>query len=156
MAAPNTLRLLGYVQKYVGPQKNVDSRMYQALARLRARGLVTRQNILTKAGKGRAAALNAVETIAPKIPLRWDKKWRLIMFDIWEKRKAERNQLRGMLERVGFTKLQESVWVFPYPCEELFVYLQTQLRLGPSIRYLVVEEIDNDHALRHEFDLPKR
>ena len=78
------------------------------------------------------------------------------MFDIWETRKAERDRLRGVLLRMGFVKLQASVWIFPYPCEELFVYVRTQLRLGPAVKYMVVDEIDNDRALRIEFDLPKK
>ena len=156
IAAPNTVQLLRYVQKYVGPQENVDKRLYQALARLRAKGLVTKQNTLTKSGRARAVGLDSIETVAPTIPLRWDRKWRVVMFDIWETRKAERDQLRGVLLRMGFVKLQASVWIFPYPCEELFVFVRTQLRLGPAVRYMVVDEIDNDRALRIEFDLPKR
>ena len=156
IAAPNTVQLLRYVQKYVGPQENVDKRLYQALARLRAKGLVTKQNTLTKSGRARAVGLDSIETVAPTIPLRWDRKWRVVMFDIWETRKAERDRLRGVLLRMGFVKLQASVWIFPYPCEELFVYVRTQLRLGPAVKYMVVEEIDNDRALRIEFDLPKK
>ena len=156
IAAPNTLQLLRYVQKYLGPQENVDKRLYQALARLRAKGLVTKQNTLTKSGRARAVGLDSIEAVAPTIPLRWDRKWRVVMFDIWETRKAERDQLRGVLLRMGFVKLQASVWIFPYPCEELFVFVRTQLRLGPAVRYMVVDEIDNDRALRIEFDLPKR
>ena len=156
IAAPNTVQLLRYVQKYVGPQENVDKRLYQALARLRAKGLVTKQNTLTKSGRARAVGLDSIETVAPTIPLRWDRKWRVVMFDIWETRKAERDRLRGVLLRMGFVKLQASVWIFPYPCEELFVYVRTQLRLGPAVKYMVVDEIDNDRALRIEFNLPKR
>jgi len=156
IAAPNTVQLLRYVQKYVGPQENVDKRLYQALARLRAKGLVTKQNTLTKSGRARAVGLDSIETVAPTIPLRWDRKWRVVMFDIWETRKAERDRLRGVLLRMGFVKLQASVWIFPYPCEELFVYVRTQLRLGPAVKYMVVDEIDNDRALRIEFDLPKK
>ena len=156
IAAPNTVQLLRYVQKYVGPQENVDKRLYQALARLRAKGLVTKQNTLTKSGRARAVGLDSIEAVAPTIPLRWDRKWRVVMFDIWETRKAERDRLRGVLLRMGFVKLQASVWIFPYPCEELFVYVRTQLRLGPAVKYMVVDEIDNDRALRIEFDLPKK
>jgi len=156
IAVPNTVQLLRYVQKYIGPHEKVDKRLYQALARLRAKGLVTKQNALTKSGRDRAAALDSIESVAPTVPLRWDGKWRIVMFDIWETRKAERDRLREVLLRMGFVKLQASVWIFPYPCEELFVYVRTQLRLGPAVKYMVVEEIDNDRALRIEFDLPKK
>lgn len=156
LAAPNTVQLLRYVKKYTGEQEHVDRRMYQALLRLRSRGLLTKNNTLTKSGRARAAALCSIEDVAPKVPFRWDRKWRIVMFDIWETRRTERNRLRGFLQRIGFAKIQESVWVYPYPCEELFVYLRAQLRLGRGVRYMVVEEIDNDTALRQGFDLPKR
>lgn len=153
-AAPNMVQLVKYVEKYLGPNKNIDRRIYQALTRLRSKGLISTHNTLTKMGKTQAASLAQVERIAPKIPLRWDRKWRVVIFDVWEKRKFERNRLRGMLEHVGFIKLQASVWVYPYPCEELFVYLRTQLRLGRGIRYMVVQEIDDDRELRGSFNLP--
>lgn len=153
-AAPNTLQLLKHVEKHFGPRERINKRLYQALVRLRARGLLTSKNTLTKAGRMRASALSAIEAVAPSVPLRWDRKWRVVIFDIWERRSNVRHRLRGLLGHMGFTKLQASVWVYPYPCEELFVYLRTELRLGRGVRYLVVDEIDNDIELRKEFDLP--
>jgi DNA-binding transcriptional regulator PaaX len=47
----------------------------------------------------------------------WDKKWRMVVFDIPEKLKASRNALREKLKELGFYELQKSVWVFPYECK---------------------------------------
>lgn len=44
----------------------------------------------------------------------WDKKWRIVIFDIPEIMRARRKQLRGLLGRLGFRKIQKSVWLTPY------------------------------------------
>jgi len=45
---------------------------------------------------------------------KWDKKWRVVIFDIEEKRKKQRDQLREKLKELGFGMIQESVWISPY------------------------------------------
>jgi DNA-binding transcriptional regulator PaaX len=49
---------------------------------------------------------------------KWDKKWRIIMFDIPESMHNERNWLRRKLINLGFYMLQKSIFVFPYECSE--------------------------------------
>ena len=50
----------------------------------------------------------------PKV---WDKKWRMVIFDIPEKKKLAREALRSKLKDLGFVKLQDSIWITPFPCE---------------------------------------
>jgi DNA-binding transcriptional regulator PaaX len=45
---------------------------------------------------------------------KWDKKWRIVIFDIPEIFKAKRNLLREFLGRLSFIKIQKSVWLSPY------------------------------------------
>jgi len=45
---------------------------------------------------------------------RWDKKWRIVIFDIEEKQKRTREALRYKLRELGFGMIQESVWISPY------------------------------------------
>jgi len=45
---------------------------------------------------------------------RWDGKWRLVIYDIPEKRKVEREYLRSILGLLGFGKIQDSCWASPY------------------------------------------
>ncbi|MEK7186917.1 MAG: CRISPR-associated endonuclease Cas2 [Patescibacteria group bacterium] len=89
-----------------------------------------------------------------KKPKRWDKKWRIIIFDIKEKERKKRNELRNYLYRIGFKKLQNSVWVYPYDCEDLLMLLKADLELGRNLLYVVAEEIENDRHLREEYNLP--
>lgn len=44
---------------------------------------------------------------------KWDKRWLIVSFDISEKSKSVRNNLRGKLKSLGLGMLQESVWISP-------------------------------------------
>jgi len=67
---------------------------------------------LTKAGR-----LHALGGRDPDLAWRrpWDKKWRLVSFDISQKQNSLRVRLRRSLARLGFGYLQNSVWVTPDP-----------------------------------------
>ncbi len=156
VAAPNAVQLLKHVEKYVGPQKRLDRRIAQAVTRLKAKGLIGSYKKLTTQGRKYAESASASMRVRPSIPLRWDKKWRIVIFDVWERRRNTRDQLRSMLESNGFVLLQGSVWVYPYPCEELFAFLRANLRLGIAMRYIVADEIENDRKLREHFGLSSR
>ncbi len=58
---------------------------------------------------------------------KWDEKWRLVVFDIEEKYKFQRESIREKLRELGFGKLQESVWMSPFPIErELAEYFDDE------------------------------
>lgn len=50
---------------------------------------------------------------------RWDRYWRLVLFDVPESRSSTRNTLRRYLRARGFGYLQNSVWITPHPVSEL-------------------------------------
>ncbi|MCL4366442.1 hypothetical protein M1437_04405 [Patescibacteria group bacterium] len=83
----------------------------QALRRLREGGLIeliSDEKLaykLTDKGKERAilASLNFSEK-------QWDGKWRLVIFDVPEKRRQARDLLRSKLKQWGFINFQQSVW----------------------------------------------
>lgn len=86
-------------------------------------------------------------------PKRWDRKWRVIIFDISEKKRKVRDQIRILFRSAGFYLLQDSVWVYPYDCEDVLTLLKSDLGVGKDVLYLIVEEIENDKHLREFFDL---
>lgn len=153
--APNSAQLLRYVERYIGTSR-LDKRMSQAFSRLIEKGLVAkgsnRRFTLTSRGERLAQALSETEGLIKK-PLRWDGKWRIVIFDVWERRRAVRDRLRTILQRNGFVKVQNSVWAHPYDCEELFLLLRANLSLGRGILYIVAEEIEHDEWLRRHFHL---
>ena len=104
---------------------------------------------LTKKGK---LKLKKYE-IANGIKKKWDKKWRVIVYDIWENNRNKRNVFRKELQNFGFKKLQNSVWIYPYDCEEFIALLKADKRFGDNVRYLLVEKMENDFKIRKSFNL---
>lgn len=87
-------------------------------------------------------------------PHKWDKKWRVVIFDIPEKKRKMRDQIRKIFVSAGMYRLQDSVWVFPYDCEDVIGLLKTDFGIGKYVLYLIVDEIENDKHLRLFFNLP--
>ena len=154
MAAPNTLQLLGKVPGMRRSRFNAQART--ALGRLAQKGWIVFERRdgkhlarSTEPGK-RPVAFEAQETgLYPR--RRWDKRWRIVMFDVPERRRAVRDKLRMTMKSFGFVRLQDSAWVYPYDCEDLIALLKAELKIGFSALYLVVEHIENDKYLREEF-----
>ena len=160
--APNAARLLRYIDPDLSKKRKPDYRIRQALKRLEERGLITRSGqgsvarfALTKKGQRYAQRLHVMESLVAPKPQTWDGRWRIVIFDIWERRRVTRARLRRMLAKIGFAELQHSVWVYPYDCEELLMFIRTELKLGPSVLYIVAEGIENDARLRRRFSLSR-
>lgn len=87
------------------------SDLAQALKRLRENGfveLIDDKQLsfrLTDSGRDRALWLKMNE-----IDEKWDGKWRIVIWDVPEKRRAARDLLRYKLKQLGFQKFQKSVW----------------------------------------------
>jgi CRISPR/Cas system-associated endoribonuclease Cas2/predicted transcriptional regulator len=86
-------------------------------------------------------------------PKRWDRRWRVIIFDIPEKKRKTRDQIRYLFNETGLYRLQDSVWVYPYDCEDILTLLKTDLGVGKDVLYLIVEELENDKHLREFFSI---
>jgi len=91
--------------------------------------------------------------LAIKKPKKWDKKWRIVSFDVKNTRTPLRNLLRHHLRRLGFVQYQKSIWVHPYECEDVVIMLKSYFKFGKEVMYIVAEHIENDVALKREFDL---
>lgn len=159
--APNAVRLLKYVEKAVGPSPRLKRRISQKYSELISQGIFRRiatqegsRVELTEKGMKIAEELSQHEEMLSIKQKKWDQKWRIIMFDVWERRRKVRDELRHTLEEFGFVKIQNSVWTYPYPCEKLLVFLRTHLRLGRGILYIVADEVEHDEQLRKHFKLP--
>jgi phenylacetic acid degradation operon negative regulatory protein len=58
---------------------------------------------------------------------RWDRLWRILIFDIEEKTRTTRDLLREKIRSLGFAKWQESVYVTPHPITtEINEYLKVK------------------------------
>jgi DNA-binding transcriptional regulator PaaX len=89
----------------------------------------------------------------PQPAPRWDKKWRLVIFDIPEKKKVARDVLRGKLKLWGFRQLQKSVWIWPYPCRQEVEALAESLEITPYVQVAEVSYLNHYEPLLQHFDL---
>jgi cellulose synthase/poly-beta-1,6-N-acetylglucosamine synthase-like glycosyltransferase len=107
---------------------------------------------LTEAGRRQLRAWGEYKYFVEK-PKKWDKKWRIIIFDIKTKRNNVRDQLRKTLKHMGFIQLQRSVWVYPYDCEDFIILLKADYKIGKDVLYLIVDRIENDRDIKSHFGL---
>lgn len=156
LVAPNALQILKtFGVKPYRRRKELIKRVYDKL--LNQGYLVRKDGFLEITEKG-SLALELLSEGKTKLkkPRKWDKKWRILIFDIDEKRRPKRDKLRRSLASVGFMRLQDSVWIYPYDCEDFVALLKRDFKLGKELLYLIIEEIEGDSFLRQWFDLPKR
>lgn len=97
-------------------QKNLRQKVY----RLYRKGYIGRigkgKNVLYQFNKNLRHKFldNYLDRKAEKLKTAWDKKWRLVIYDIPEKKKSARDCLRKYLIDLGFGRVQDSCWVSPY------------------------------------------
>ena len=138
------------------PVSKRGKRIIQSAAtRLRNKGLLEFENGQYSMTKGGTKIFKDWEmsNYTIKRPRKWDGKWRVMVFDIPEKKRTARTRVREILTAAGFQRLQDSVWVFPYDCEDVIGLMKTDLGVGKHLLYMIVDQIENDRFLRMDFDL---
>jgi len=101
---------------------------------------------LTKKGKKRINKLILDELKLAK-PKKWDKKWRLVIFDIPEWRRKDRTALRKKLEEMGFCQCQKSAWIHPFHCLEEIEFLKNRLNIKSFVKLFLVDEMTDGKVL---------
>lgn len=154
--APNVLQVL---KPFLKHKKKYNFKYYlnQKAKQLTKEGLLKieiengKQFIsLTEKGERKLLYYKVTEK---KKNVKWDGKWRVVIFDVWERTRSKRDLLRIEIKDFGFIQLQQSVWIYPYDCSEFIELLKTDLAFGKNIRYMVVEKLDHDEGLRKYFKL---
>jgi len=72
----------------------------------------------------------------PLMPMqnrKWDRKWRVVVFDISELSRFVRDNLREKLKELGFGMLQESVWISPHDIITDFREFLEEKKLADSV-----------------------
>ena len=156
LLAPKLTRILPHPNGGKKHRKELYNRIAHARYTLQQRGLIeeTDERLqLTEKGEIHIARILLREYKVPE-PVRWDGKWRLLMFDIHEKRRRVRSRLRKLLQGAGFVRLQDSVWVYPYPCDEFIGLVRAHLKSGTGeMLSFVAEALESDRHLREHFNL---
>ena len=161
LLAPNALQLLAVKERgthrvrRMNPKYLIDT----AFGKLRTKGYIFIEDgahgkvaRLTNEGKRALGKMIATSPDARKHK-RWDKRWRMVIYDIKEKRRGTRVMLQRTLRAFGFYQLQASVWVYPYECEELLILLKAEFKVGRDVLYRVVEKVEGDDKIKEYFGL---
>ena len=110
--------------------------------------------MLTLSEKGKNKILKYdLDKIEIKKPARWDKLWRLVIFDIPEEERAGRTALAAKLKELGFYPMQKSVFIHPYECKNEIDFIVEIFNLAPYVRFLRVKDIDVELDLKERFHL---
>lgn len=108
---------------------------------------------LTEKGRKRAGRFQ-INHLVIKKQKRWDKKWRILFFDITDKQRIKREALRGFLKRLGLYQLQKSVWIHPYEFRDEIDLLKDFFGFSfHEIRYVITDDIGNDAVIKKHFKL---
>ena len=77
----------------------------------------------------------------------WDGFWRIIILDIPEERKNEREALRYLLKKANFVCIKNTVWISPFPYENLFTNIKKDLGLSTELMIIVTDKLDPETNL---------
>lgn len=154
LVAPNSIQYL----KSLGiiPKRRQEEIILRSRDDLIDKGLLRyKDGFIELTNKGEAK-LQLLEMMDWKIdkPRKWDGKWRMLIFDIVERKRPLRDKIRRTLSHIGFFRLQDSVWIYPYACEDWVNLLKADFRVGKDLLYIIVDSIENDKNLRKLFSLP--
>lgn len=137
------------------------ARVREALRRLRQRRLVRFEErgkktylIITELGKRRLRQFEFDAMRPAEPPRRWDARWRMVIFDVPNTKKRERELFRRKLTDLGFLALQKSVFVHPYPCEDEVDFTCNFLDIDRHVHCLEVHSLGSaEGSVRRAFDL---
>ena len=157
--APNLFAAFGKIANHRGffEKKSFN----RAKATLKARGYIKVQKsdngevkiFLTKKGSEKVLA-ESFENLKISRPEKWDNKWRIVIFDIPNRHKWAREGFREKLRSLGFYRLQESVFMYPYSCEEEVRFIASIFNISGYINFIVTDRIDHNQQLKSHFNLP--
>jgi len=152
--------LFGQSTNKQAERARLSNRARTAVRRLKERKLIRivstptgDQIALTDRGQGVLKSLNFEEAITLRRQ-KWDGKWRILLFDIPETKRAARHALRRLLQDAGFFHLQQSVFVTPYPCEKEARHLAEYFDIQGCITCAVATELgEQEEQVRKYFGL---
>lgn len=126
--------------------KNKEQTLRSILTRLKKQGLIENKNKIWQiTQKGKIHLKNKLISKIPHFGHLKNKKTErnmIVIFDIPETRRKQRNWLRGDLMALGFILLQESVWFGPAPLPKEFIQYLNDTNLLQYIKFFKVAEED--------------
>lgn len=107
---------------------------------------------LSELGQNKALRYS-VDDMHIETPAVWDRKWRVVMFDIPEEMRLARNVFKDKLDEMGFAALQKSFYIHPFPCHNEIEFLRSLYSINQFVKMLVVERLEGEDELKKRFEL---
>jgi len=152
--APNVIGAMAKLGLW--PHQRQKETILSSRKRLVTRGLlVYKKGMLEVTESGRKYLMRETlfDSLKHRKKIKWDGKWRILIFDIPQYRKCDREHIRNTLISIGFMRLQHSVWIYPYDCEDLMTLLKADLKISKDVLYMIVEALEYDRPIREHFGL---
>lgn len=156
-------RILPRLIKYFAweiKNKEDKKKFYNTFYRLKKQGLIVMEHknkqlyiSLTEEGKKKAGRYQ-IDDLRIEKPRKWDKKWRILIFDIKDRQKIKREALRGKIKQLGLYQLQKSVWVCPYDFFSEINLLREFFGLSKDeIKIITAVDVEDDGGMKKHFEL---
>lgn len=130
-------------------------RIWQGMRNLENRGFIKRRGgryFFTPAGRDWAETTRFQRLEIREHP--WDKKWRVVIFDIPESLRSKRSIFRSKLKALNFCMIQKSVFAIPFRCEKEITGACDYLEIGDYVNILTCESLGEwDPILKKQYDL---
>jgi len=157
---PQIAKRISYKLKKSSGGKGPDKKFSNAFYYLKRRGLIEVQKkkgqiyiFLTKEGK-KLAGKYQINDLQIEKPKKWDRLWRILIFDVEENSRIKRDALRGKIRKLGLYQLQKSVWVCPYSFMKEMRLLREFFGLNENeMKIITAYEIENDKPIKKYFNL---
>ena len=152
-------KLLKMVSRELKQRKN-RQRFFWTLAYLRRKQYIDYREtadgtitiVLTEDGRRRALRYKFDELALPR-EKHWDGKWRIIAFDVPEKKRQGRDALREKMRELGCVQLRKSLWAWPYECRDAIDFIAETFHIAPHVHYIIAESITSEKFLKYKFNL---
>ena len=95
----------------------------------------------------------SIEKMQIRQPKCWDRKFRIVIFDIPVKKQTARMAFIQKLKDLGFYMLQKSIWVHPYDCVNEIATLRKLFEIEAYVKIMKTEGIEEEYKLLKHFRL---
>jgi len=155
---PAYAKRYGYTPTNFSMASKSCSSYYTSISRLKQKELIKKRGdiyYLTKKGEKEAflCYLRELRSKYSNKNKKWDGKWRIIFFDIPEKKRRYRDELRLLLKVVGFKEFQKSAWIYPHKVPYFLKEILFEENIKHYIRLITTSDIEYDLDLKRKFKL---
>lgn len=102
---------------------------------------------ITEKGKKRIVRYK-IDELKLNRPKKWDRHWRIIMFDIPEKFKKSRDALSKKMKDMEIYPMQKSVYVCPFDCKDEIDFVSEIFGVRRFVHYVIANDLGEGGELK--------